>query len=245
MGNSSDSWFGNWFDSHYYHLLYQHRNHDEARLFIDNICQYLALPQGARVLDLACGKGRHAMQLASKGYKVVGLDLAPASIQSAIEESQGQIEFYVHDMRRPFRLAYFDAVFNLFTSFGYFNSDREHQNTLTQMYRGLKPGGVVVIDFLNAVKVVQSLVAQETKTVDGIQFQLKRFVRDGYICKQISFEDQGQSFQFEEMVRAFTLSDFESMLQHCGFTIKTVFGNYALEAFQPDSADRLIIVAQK
>jgi len=115
-------WFASWFDSPYYHKLYDHRDYSEAELFISNLITYLAPPKSSRALDLACGKGRHSAQLAKNGLKVTGVDLSQESIDHAISLNIDNTSFYTHDMRKPFRINYYNYIFNLFTSFGYFDA---------------------------------------------------------------------------------------------------------------------------
>ena len=123
-------WFKDWFNSPYYHLLYQNRDESEASRFIERLLEHLHPPKNARMLDIACGKGRHALQLASKGYDVTGIDLSPESIKFAEQFSHEKLQFFVHDMRRPFWIRYFNYAFNFFTSFGYFETMREHDGRL-------------------------------------------------------------------------------------------------------------------
>src|SRR5262245_32659226 len=100
-------WYVDWFNSPYYHLLYNNRNDDEAVFFIDNLCNNLNLQPHARLWDIACGKGRHAIALNKKGYEVTGTDLSKNNIREALHNSNATLEFYVHDMREPFRVNYF------------------------------------------------------------------------------------------------------------------------------------------
>ena len=79
----AQTWYSSWFDTPYYHLLYKNRDEQEAKAFIDLLCQYLNLPAGSLALDLACGKGRHAKVMAENGLNVTGLDLSPGSIAEA------------------------------------------------------------------------------------------------------------------------------------------------------------------
>lgn len=238
------SWFASWFDSPYYHLLYQHRNTSEAAFFISNLLEYLKMPKGARILDLACGKGRHSIYLNQQGYEVVGADLSPESIAAANEQANDTLQFVVHDMRKPIGMGDFDAVFNLFTSFGYFETEAEHLETLASAKTTIAAReGYLVIDFMNAYKTIQNLVLEETKTVRGIDFQLRRFVENGYIVKEIGFNDQGQDYRFAERVRAFLLSDFEAMFERVGLRLQAHFGSFSLDAFDAALSDRLILIA--
>lgn len=240
------SWFASWFDSVYYHQLYQHRNDEEAQFFMSNLIKHLNIPKQKRVLDLACGKGRHSIYLASKGLDVVGVDLSPESITHAKQFEQEHLSFEVHDMRKSLdEFGKFDYIFNLFTSFGYFDSLEEHQQTINQIALGLKNAeSRLVIDFFNAHKVIQKLVLKEEKIVADIIFDLQRYVENDYIIKNIRFEDKGELFHFQERVRALSLSDFENLLKTAGLEIEQTFGNFALEPFDLENSDRLILIAK-
>ena len=138
-------WFTDWFNTPYYHILYKDRNDGEAQLFMKHITTFLNLPKTTHILDLPCGKGRHSVFLNSLGYKVTGGDLAANSIKLAKEFENETLNFKVHDMRAPFNNKY-DAVFNLFTSFGYFEDDKEDILILNNIKQGLKKDGVFVIE---------------------------------------------------------------------------------------------------
>ena len=101
-------WFENWFDSPYYHILYQNRNDEEAELFIDNLCTYLKPSLNAMLLDAACGRGRHAVYLNKKGYHVTGIDLSPSNIEFAQRFKNKELHFQVHDIRHIFQKNSFD-----------------------------------------------------------------------------------------------------------------------------------------
>ena len=146
---SKKGWFTDWFNSSYYHALYQHRDDSEALQFIHNLLAYLKPVPHATMLDIACGKGRHSKALFDAGFDVVGIDLSPASIEAASSMQTTGLTFSCHDMRETFKQNYFDYAFNFFTSFGYFNSDEEHQLAILAMSDNLKEGGTLVIDYLN------------------------------------------------------------------------------------------------
>lgn len=240
-------WFATWFNSPYYHLLYRHRNDDEAHFFIDNLLTALHPPTHARALDLACGKGRHSRYIAQQTkWQVVGVDLAPQSIQYAQQFATNRLHFAIHDMRQPFAVAEFDYVFNFFTSFGYFNTDAQHYQTVAAIGTALKAGGYAVIDFFNAHKVIAGLVAHEEQTIEGIRFDIRRSVIGQHIVKKISVTTPtAEQYHFEERVQAITLENFVDYFTQNGFSIHQVWGNYALRPFNLNTSDRLIIVAQK
>ena len=237
----AEAWFTSWFDTPYYHILYKERNDDEAQLFMDNLTHYLNLPEKAKVLDLACGKGRHAIYLNQLGYDVIGADLSENSIAEASKNSNESLHFKVHDMREAFEEKY-DAIFNLFTSFGYFENDEDNLTTLKAIKDSLSEYGFAVIDFMNVNQVIETLVPEEVKTVDGIDFHLKRYLKDGHIFKEIDFEDQGQKFHFTEKVKALTLQDLESMMEEAGIYLLDIFGDYKLKKFHRTESERLILI---
>ncbi len=241
----ASEWFSTWFDSPYYHILYQSHDDKDARHFIDNMLKPLNLPAGAKILDLACGKGRHARYLSEKGFEVTGLDISPASIAFARHFEHERLAFYQHDMRLPFRINYFDAVVNVFTSFGYFDTDQDHVRTLENVQKGLKPGGLFLLDFFNSVWVRQNLVRAEEKSLDGIDFSLRKTIRNGRVHKRVHFTTGGRKFVFRERVRLFNLADFQDMFAATGLTLKATFGDYDLSAYDPKNSKRLILIVQK
>ena len=238
---SSENWYTSWFDTPYYHILYKERNYREAQVFMDNITHYLNLPENAKVLDLACGKGRHSIYLNQLGFDVLGADLSANSIAEASKNTNETLHFKVHDMREPFEEKY-DAIFNLFTSFGYFESDEDNLTTLKAIKDSLSEYGFAVIDFMNVANVLETLVPEETKTVDEIEFQIKRYLKDGHIYKEIDFEDKGQKFHFTEKVKALTLQDFEQLMEEAGIYLLDIFGDYKLKKFHKTESERLIMI---
>lgn len=239
------TWFKDWFNTPYYHLLYRHRNDAEAESFINNLLVHLCLPPDAQLLDLACGKGRHARFMAQKGYDVTGIDLSEASISQAKLYEHAKLHFFVQDMRQIFRENAFDVVFNFFTSFGYFDNSDDNLRTLQAIHHALKPKGILVIDFLNAQYSIAHLRSNEQQFIDKVQFDIIRKVENGFIVKTIDIKDNDATFSFSERVQALTYHDFESYLSQSHFNILQIFGNYQLEPYKPDTSDRLIIVAQK
>ena len=238
---TTKNWYASWFDSPYYHILYKDRDYEEAQLFMDNITNYLNLPESAKILDLACGKGRHSVYLNTLGYDVTGADLSENSIAEASKNSNETLHFQVHDMRVPFDEK-FDVIFNLFTSFGYFENDSDNLLTLKAICESLSEYGFGVIDFMNVTNVIENLVPEETKTVEGIDFHIKRYYIDDHIYKEIDFSDQGQKFHFTEKVQALTLQHFENMMEEAGIYLLDTFGSYKLQKFSKKDSERLIMI---
>ena len=238
---STENWYTSWFDSPYYHILYKERNYREAQVFMDNLTHYLNLPDKAKVLDLACGKGRHSIYLNQLGFNVLGADLSENSIIEASKNTNESLHFKVHDMREPFEEK-FDAIFNLFTSFGYFENDQDNLTTLKAIKESLSEYGFAVIDFMNVTQVLETLVPEETKTVEGIDFYIKRYLKDGHIYKEIAFRDKDREFHFTEKVKALTLKDFEELMEEAGIYLLDIFGDYKLKKFHKTDSERLIMI---
>ncbi len=238
--NKSD-WFTDWFNTSYYHTLYKDRNDIDAQLFIRNIIDFLKIPLNSHLLDLPCGKGRHSIYLNSLGYKVTGADLSQNSIKDAKIHENSTLDFKLKDMRKPFELKY-DAVFNLFTSFGYFENDEDDILVLENIKKGLNKNGLLILDFLNVVTVKNNLVKKEVKTVDNITFNIQRKIKNGFILKHISFYDKGIKHAFLERVKYIDLKKFETYFSEAGLRIHHVFGDYHLSKFNPNTSKRLIFV---
>lgn len=237
------NWFTSWFDTSYYHTLYKHRNDADAQYFMRNITSFLELPQKSHIADLACGKGRHSLYLNSLNYKVTGGDLSKNSIEYAKQFENESLHFEVWDMRNPMKQQY-DAVFNLFTSFGYFDEQTEDIAVLKNIKNSLKEHGIFVLDFLNVQKVEKSLVKSEIKIVDNIEFNIKREIKDGFILKHISFIADQKQHNYTEKVKFLTLAKMQSYFKEAGLNLKYVFGDYGLNDFDKETSDRLILIGE-
>jgi SAM-dependent methyltransferase len=241
MTKSTKQWYASWFDTPYYHILYKDRDYSEAQGFMDNLTNYLNLPEGGKILDLACGKGRHSVYLNKLGYNVTGVDLSEQSIKHAEQFTNDTLKFDVHDMSKPYPDT-FDAVFNLFTSFGYFEDENCNLETIKSIKAELNEFGFGVIDFMNVNYIIENLVEENVKTVEGIGFHQKRSVVDGYIVKDISFNVDGEHYEFQERVKAFTLEDFQSLFEKAGVYLLDVFGDYKLRPYHSKTSERLIMI---
>jgi SAM-dependent methyltransferase len=238
-------WIEDWFGSDYYCQLYKRRSPEEAVQFIDKLTAFLRLAPGARVLDCGCGRGRHSIHLSEKGFDVTGIDLSEKSIKEAKKSERDNLVFYVHDKRNIFRINYYDAAFSLFTSFGYFESDSENNKSIRSMTKALKPGGWFVLDFMNSVKEVARLIAEEKNECDGIAFSLKRYIKDRLIVKEIHVSDKGKVSSYREHVKAYQQADLENFFNQNQLDVVHLFGDYALNKFDPSTSERLILIGKK
>ena len=242
-----DLWYKDWFDSHYYHLLYKNRDTNEASAFIDLLVCYLNPDERSTMLDVACGKGRHSIQLAKMGFDVTGIDLSEASIQEALNSERKNLNFYRHDMRQTFWINYYDFVFNFFTSFGYFDSKRENLNALTSMTNAMKKEGTFVMDYLNIKYTELHLISEEEKISEGILFKIMRWYDKQNFYKKIDIHDHSlvNTLTYTEQVARFSLDDFKEKFKTVGVEIKEIFGDYQLNSFEEKTSPRLIMICKK
>ncbi len=238
------SWFKTWFDSKYYHILYKNRDEKEAIRFLDNITQYLKITKG-NILDVGCGKGRHAKYFNELGFNVVGIDLSLNSISTAKQNETQDLKFHQFDMRKVFKENSFNLVTNLFTSFGYFDNTQDEQKSINAMSKNLKKDGLLIIDFMNVKKIIKNLVGEESKEINKVKFDITREFKDDYILKNISITDNNINLRFQEKVHALTLFDFSEMIQKSGMSIIDIFGSYNLDSFDASKSERLILIARK
>jgi SAM-dependent methyltransferase len=239
------AWFAEWFNSPYYHLLYNKRDDREAAFFIDNLCAKLQLSPASKIWDIACGKGRHAVAFNKKGYDVTGTDLSPESIKEAAIHANPQLKFEVHDMRTPFLENCFDLAVNLFTSIGYFSSYEDNFLVFQNVAAALRPEGIFVVDFLNAEKVIRSVRPECVENRGDVDFLIHKNIMDGKIIKHISFKAGNKQFDFEESVNLLKKEDFQAFAGRAGMRITGTYGNYKLDEFDAGESDRLILFFQK
>jgi cyclopropane fatty-acyl-phospholipid synthase-like methyltransferase len=242
------AWFESWFNSPYYHILYQHRDDREAELFIDHLYTHLKITKEHSILDLACGAGRHSIYMASKENRVIGIDLASNSIEEAklkaLEKGSSQkVQFQVEDMRHFELNTQFDFIFNLFTSFGYFETKAENEAVLKCAKNHLNENGILVIDYLNSQLVRANGEERYTKTISGIDFTINKYFEKDFVIKEIEVNDQGKISKFREQVQLFELEEIQNMLEHLGFQVTNHFGDYQLGEYKVDSP-RSIVVAR-
>ena len=236
-------WFEQWFGEEY-HVLYPHRDEEEARRAVALVNRAAPWDAGTWVLDLACGAGRHAAELERLGARVVGFDLSPSMLRRARASVHGPL--VRGDMRAlPFRPASFGLAVNLFTSFGYFRDDAEHRVVVRQVAQSLRPGGRFVLDYLNVDNVRRTL-RSDTEEIDGAATEVRvrrRFSEEGkYVVKEIELGAENRSFQ--ERVRLFTPAELTTLLEDEGLRVDAQFGDYdggPLDA----RATRTILVATR
>ena len=241
MSKNNNNFYKSWFDTPYYHILYKNRDYKEAEMFTRELMKFIKLPLNSKVLDLACGMGRHSINLNKMGYNVTGVDLSVKNIKNASKYESENLKFKIHDMRKPLGQK-FDLVVNLFTSFGYFDDFKDNLKTLDSIKSSLKKNGLAVIDFLNIKYLKNNLIHKNTEEIDGIKFHLNRSIKNGFLTKKISFKHELNEYNFEEKVRSLDLYDFKSMFKQSNIEILHIFGDYKLTSFDENNSKRLIFI---
>lgn len=240
-------WYKAWFSSPFYHKLYFERDEREAQNFILHLLDYLKPAANSKILDVACGRGRHSRFLATQEFDVTGIDLSFDSIEYAKQFEKENLHFYQHDMRLPMWANYFDYAFNFFTSFGYFATHREHDDAVSTIAKSLKKGGIALFDYLNVHYVEEHLVYNESKRVGGTEYEIHRWMDEDHFYKKIEVRDASLSVAEEycEQVAKLSLGDFTDMLSFQNLQVVDVFGDYSLRSYDVRKTPRMIVVAKK
>ena len=241
----NNEWFVSWFDSKYYHILYSDRTDYEAHNFIYQLKNHLSLDSKEKVLDLGCGRGRHSKTLSEFFKTLDGIDISKENIDFATSNKSKNQNFYLSDMRNFKMSNSYGYIFNLFTSFGYFDELSDNVKVLENCNHHLKKNGLLIIDFLNANKIKKTIKnIQEIKTISNIIFEIDKYILNNYIFKKIKIIDGDSVLNFVEKVQLFELDDFIKMLEKTGFTEISAFGDYKMNPYRSNS-NRLILCAKK
>ena len=236
-------WFESWFESDLYDLMYQHRDDKEARAFLSKLLNVLEPKEDAFFLDLACGTGRHARFIHKKGFSVTGIDLSQRKISKALNHQTEDLEFFIQDMRKPFRINYFDYVLNLFTSFGYFDDIKDNHRVIKSVKSSLKKNGVFVIDYLNGAFIKNSMIADEEKSFGQWNVKINKSIVNNRLTKSMHWTNGDLVRNYAEKVTLFSLDEIQRMLIDQGFDVINVYGDYDLNVYDENNSPRLIIVS--
>ena len=237
-------WFEHWFGEEYLRL-YPNRDDTDAEHLVSLIEQHVTLG-GRRVLDLACGSGRHTIQFAARGASVVGFDLSMPLLSVAHHrDSRHRLHLVRGDMRRlPFAPGIFDLVVNLFTSFGYFADDRQHETVIVDAAAALRRGGSFILDYLNADQVRDGLIQHEESWMGRRRVTIERRLTDDgrFVIKEMHMVDDGRSFL--ERVRLFTHDELRALLRGAGLHLTHEYGDYDCGDLT-SSSPRAIFIAER
>jgi SAM-dependent methyltransferase len=238
-------WYRRWFGEEYLHL-YPHRDQDEADAAVSLLLREVPLEEGGSVLDLACGGGRHLKALLDRGIPATGLDLSLPLLRRA-KALAGEVLLTRGDMRElPFASGAFSAVTSFFTSFGYFDDEADDLSVLAEIRRVLRPGGHVLLDFLNADRVRRELAPRDERWVEGRKVIQERELLEGgrVVEKSIRIGGEGDEPRvFRERVRLYTAGELERLLTACDLEPILRLGSYAGGPHSPQSP-RVILLAR-
>jgi len=241
MTNNKSEWHLDWFNSPFYHQLYKERDYSEATYFMNNLISRLQIDKNSSILDLACGRGRYSLYLSNIGHKVTGIDISKENISEAKKNESDKLNYILHDMRQPLNQK-FDLILNLFTSFGYYQEDKDNISIIRSIKSNLNNEGKAVIDFLNIDYVLDNLIKYEEKTVDQTKFVINRYLENNLLIKDITIDSNNKQYKFQEKVKAYRVKDFLTMFKDCNIELKEKFGDYHFNSFNKDSSPRLIMV---
>lgn len=242
----TEAWYEKSFGQDYL-LVYKHRDMQGAQAEASRMTGWLHLDPGAHVFDLCCGMGRHSLALAEEGYRVTGMDLSDVLLEEARRlDELHQVEWVKGDMRQVPLDGPFDAVVNLFTSFGYFETDAENGAVLKEIGRLLKPGGKFLLDFMNARHVERNLVPYSERKDGAVLIQESRSIENGFVYKRIVLSEPGKPDRnYLERVRLYRLDDFKRLLEGTGLAIDQVHGDYESGAYSEEDSKRLILAGTR
>ncbi|MDZ7718405.1 MAG: class I SAM-dependent methyltransferase [Balneolaceae bacterium] len=244
------SWFEKWFDSPLYEKLYAYRNKNEADKLAKLIEKEIPASEYPNILDLGCGRGRHSITLAERGYNVLGIDLSKEVIAKAVQiagdKDLPNLRFQVGDMRRPLDRS-FDAVVNLFTTFGYFLKDKENEKVIKSVSKMLSEDGIFILDYLNAHKVRKELVEEEEELFQDMTVHIERKIENNMVYKKIRFtgEKLEKPIQYHERVKLYKKDWFEGAFAKNGFQLDRSYGSYEGDNFDKEESSRLLMIARK
>ncbi len=239
------NWYKEWFGEDYL-VVYQHRDDSDAKKLIELIIKNTLITKDSKLLDLACGNGRHAYLISKYTSNVVGLDLSKHLLAEAGKRKvKNQSPAFVRaDMRYfPFSIK-FDIIFSLFTSFGYFEDDEMHLQVAREIQSCLKENGSFVIDYFNPKYVSETLVQSGKRMVGEIEVEEERWINNKRVHKKIKIQREGLVKTFHESVRMFELDELSSLLKMAGIIVKKVFGDYDGSSYE-ESSRRMILFAEK
>jgi cyclopropane fatty-acyl-phospholipid synthase-like methyltransferase len=241
-------WYKDWFSSKDYLDVYRHRNSEDTERLVNLILSKVALNPNAKVLDAACGAGRHAIKFAEKGFNVTAFDLSKTLLQIGINEARSRnvsIDFQNSDIRTFASNLKFDLVLSLFTSFGYFESDDENFIFPQNAYYMLNNNGYYILDYFNKNYVEENLVEESERKVNQKEILENRFIENDRVIKRISIREENQNNEYVESVKLYSFEQLEERFESIGYNTVNVFGDYLGNPFKNESSEICIIFFQK
>lgn len=241
-------WYKDWFGSDEYLSLYSHRDDKDAEKLLELILSEINTINNASILDAACGAGRHSINLASKGYNVVGFDLSKTLLRIAKQDALKKninVDLFCGDLRKIFLRKNFDLIINLFTSFGYFYSDEENFCFIRTAYHLLNKNCYYVLDFLNSNYIVNHLVPESVTEYDNKKIIERRRIEGNRVVKQIIIQNESTQSKYMESVRLYSKAEIVAEFGKIGFSLIKEIGDYDGSIFSSEKSNRLILFFRK
>ena len=218
-------WYESFFETEEWVELATSRDPERTEQEVAFVASHL--DPGARVLDLACGTGRISIPLAARGFDVAGLDISHRVLEVA-RAAAPELDFRQGDMRElPWEDECFDAVINIWSAFGYFETQAEDERVLAEIARVLRPGGVFVIDAVNQVALVRGIQHQAWNELEDGTLWLEQRTHDlttGRSQAAWTFVKDGHKRELSFDHRLYTVAEYGELLQRAGFGTRQVFG---------------------
>jgi len=249
--NHGGDWPVTFFDDEYLRIYQPQLTPERTRGEADFIVQSLRLPPAARVLDLACGHGRHAVELARRGFRMTGVDLSERYLEMAAEEARRagvEVEWLARDMRQLDFDGAFEGAYSFFTSFGYYD-ERENEAVIQRLARALKPGGRVLLDLMNRDRLLASPPGRTWNQRDDGALLMEESALDPRTSRvrvrQTLIDPQTGPRPVKEFeVRLYTCAELAAILDRQGLEVRDVWGGADRTPYVADSP-RLVLLAER
>jgi SAM-dependent methyltransferase len=251
MVTEQNAWYVNFFGEDYLNIYRHIFTPERTQKEVAFAERRLGLTTGVRVLDLCCGPGRHSVRLVQRGYKVTGLDLSPSYLdlaRRAAADHNVALDTVSADMREiPFD-NYFDAVINMYSSFGYLESEAEDLKVLESIVRSLKPGGRLLLDMLNREWAVANYIQNDWHAGEDGTLYIERRALDLMSSRmRVRFVIVGPNGDRRDSmghdIRLYTLTEMTRLLERVGFDQVEVFGGFDDEPYEIGTR-RMVICAR-
>jgi SAM-dependent methyltransferase len=230
-------------------ILFSQRRRSNAPVEVDQVVSLLGLEPGMHVLDLCCGVGRHSLELVRRGFHVTGVDRTQTYLEQASKQAKTEglsVEFVQDDMRNFCRLGAFEAVINLFTSFGYFEDSQDDRKVVTNVYQSLKAGGVFLIDMMGKEVLARVFRERDWYEENGSLILEERKLGkcwDWLETRWVLFREN-EWVEHRLSLHLYSAVELSSLLTGCGFAQVDIYGDFAGNPYD-HTAKRLVAVARK
>jgi SAM-dependent methyltransferase len=244
-------WYETFFDEHWLTISSHTHPPEKSAAEVEFLIAGLGLEPGQRVLDIPCGHGRHSVELARRGMRVVGVDLSAEPLElarSAARAAGVELDLRRVDMREIEFRDEFDAALNLWTSFGYFETEAEDRLVLDRVLRALRPGGAFVIETINLYGVLRRFEPRAWHELGDGRLLLEERAFDPWTGRMHSgwtlVEPSGERIEMSFATRAYTLVELSGMMLDAGFEVEGAWGDYQGSDYGVDSR-RMIVLARR